>query len=122
MTIALTDHKKQRIKLMVKDKVRSQPYGKLLPYQAILWPLEAIRYDRLYYRYKEYDKITALKSSQDNFETQCPLNPSAIEELKWWENNNLNSFCVMISNPEIDYIIYLEQAPKTGVFIILLRQ
>ena len=96
---------------MVKDKVRSQSYGKLLAYQAILWPLEAIRYDRLYYRYKEYDKITALKSSQDNF-----------EELKWWENNNLNSFCVMISNPEIDYITYLEQAPKTGMFIILLRQ
>ena len=36
--------------------------------------------------------ITALKRSQGNFETPYPLFPSAIEKLKWWENNILNSF------------------------------
>ena len=94
MIIALTDHKKQRIKSVAKDTLSKastiREVASLL--DNIVASFEAVQYGRLYYQHIKYGKITALKSSQGNFDTPCPLSPSAIE------------------------------APKAGVLMIILRQ
>ena len=60
----------------------------------------------------EYDKIPALKSSQGNFDTPCPLSTPAIEKLKWWENKILNSSCAIKSYSEIYYVIHTDVNTK----------
>lgn len=66
------------------------------------------QYSRLYYWHIEHDKITALNRNQGNLDNSCLLSPPVIKELKWENNNILNSFCVMQHNPEVEYIIYTD--------------
>ena len=59
----------------------------------------------MYCCHPEYGKITELKNSKGNFDTPGILSSQAIEKVKWWERSILDAFCVIKSNPEINYII-----------------
>ena len=64
------------------------------------------------YRHKEFDKISALKQNQGNFEAKCYLSPTAIAELKWWKDNILQVYRVFKSTPEFDYTIFSDASTK----------
>lgn len=49
----------------------------------------------LYYRSLERDKLRALHANQWNFDKEVTLSPQAIEELKWWANNVIDSYNVL---------------------------
>lgn len=53
-------------------------------------------------------------SNQGDFDTLCPLLPPTTEDMKQWDNNILNYFCAMKSNPEYDYVIYTDARTKGG--------
>ena len=67
---------------------------------------EAVTYGRLFYRFIEIDKITALKLSTGKFDAPCALSPTAKNESYWWRQNILNSSRKIISAPTVDYIIH----------------
>ena len=58
----------------------------------------------MYYCHPEYNTVTELKNRKGNFDTPG-MSSQAIEKVKWWEHSILDAFCVIKSNPEIDYII-----------------
>ena len=64
------------------------------------------------YWHKEFDKISALKQNQGNFEAKCYLSPTAIVELKWWKDNILQVYRVFKSIPEVDSTIYSDASTK----------
>ena len=48
-------------------------------------------YGPLYYRSLERNKLGALHANQWNFDKEVTLSPQAVEELKWWANNVIDS-------------------------------
>ena len=55
----------------------------------------AVCYGPLYYRSLERDKLGALHANQWNFDKEVTLSPQAVEELKWWANNVIDSYNVL---------------------------
>ena len=50
--------------------------------------LPAVPFGKLHYRSLEREKISALKISKGDFDAKMTLSKSAIEDTKWWINNN----------------------------------
>ena len=48
---------------------------------------EVVTYGRLFYRFKEIDKVNALKLSNGKFDAHCVLSPTAKDEICWWRQN-----------------------------------
>ena len=83
--IALTSEKKQKINGKVEELLTKtstiREVSSLLG--SIVASFEAVPNGRLHYRHIEFDKISALKQNQGNFEAKCYLSPAAIVELNW---------------------------------------
>ena len=115
MTIPVTSEKKQKIKgkieqLLAKSSTKREVSSLL---GSIVASFEAVPNGRLHYRHIEFDKISALRQNQGNFEAKCYLSPIAIAELNWWKDNILQVYRVLKSIPEVDYIIYSDASTKS---------
>ena len=85
MTIALTFEKKQKTKgkveeLLAKNSTIREVSSRL---DSIVVSFEAVLNGRLHYRHIEFDKISASKHNEGNFEAKCYLSPTAIAQLNW---------------------------------------
>ena len=103
VTITLTNKKKLKIHEYAKKLLVGTPtvreVAKVLGNLAASF--EAVTDGRLFYRFKEIDKINALRLSKGKFDTSL----TAKDEICWWRQNVQNSSRKIISAPTVDYII-----------------
>ena len=102
MTISLPLVKQQRIFNMCMTLSN----GSLFPIREVarfisllVSSFPAMRYGPLFYRFLEKNKILALKNAKGNFDSTMQLDADALDEVKWWADNVLNSFCPIKVDP-----------------------
>ena len=102
MTISLPLVKRQRIFNMCTTLSN----GSLFPIREVarfigllVSSFPAVRYGPLFYRFLEKNKILALKNAKGNFDSTMQLDADALDEVKWWADNVLNSFCPIKVDP-----------------------
>ena len=102
MTISLPLVKRQRIFNMCMTLSN----GSLFPIREVarfigllVSSFPAVRYGPLFYRFLEKNKILALKNAKGNFDSTMQLDADALDEVKWWADNVLNSFCPIKVDP-----------------------
>ena len=90
--MALTSEKKQKVKRKVEELLTKsstiREISSLLG--SITTSVKAVPNGRQHYQHIVFDKISALKQNQGNFEAKCYLSTTTIAELNWWNNNILS--------------------------------
>ena len=69
--------------------------------------MEAVSYERLFYRQLETDKIKSLHQNKGNFEPKVTLSDLSKKELTWWENYIMVA-TKSLKKPPIDTAIYTD--------------
>lgn len=66
--------------------------------------LPAVRHGKLFYRYLEHDKTSALHKSAGKFEAQMAISSEAKSEIHWWLSNFSEAF-MPIRVPPYNFLI-----------------
>ena len=115
MTVTLTETKMQKLRDLLIYTLDNTCYIKIRSIARIIGhmisSLPAVRYEALYYRQLENDKVIALKMSKGNFENYMSVSEKGISELRWWLHNIENSYNVIFHSP-VDITLYSDASLK----------